>query len=589
MIRALYTSSNGLFEQQLGVDSITNNIANVNTIGYKKTRPTFASLLYQTQKLGMPGENPMQIGLGVKLQSTDTIMSEGTLITGNKDTDLAIEGKGFFTLLDPSSKDSASYLFTRAGDFSFDADGNLVNPNGYMVVGWLAEQSQQGTGYYIPEDPTTGLPTGTIQPINISSYEDVPAVASTYIRFKANLNSSSKVDEYSPLKTSNDPTLRVNFNSVFNSNGELLNAQDGDNFQISYDGGTTWHTYEYDNDGNVSAGAEGFTTIDDLLSNMQSDVVADGITAEVSFEDGQVKIKNTGNNDISIRVRPTTEDPTFPTPQENQKLTTVFENLNQVVEPGETISSQNMETATHIVHSFFYDSTGDKHKIDVTFYRINQNQWAYEVSLPNNDGTVANNTGVVSFDKNGGLDVNTQSPTVNVTLNSGAPPTQLLINLWNTDSGGYEGNQFTGLTQFAMDSDTSFQDQDGSHSGILQKVFVDRDGNIMGTYSNGNSYSIAKLAISKFMNPQGLKREGKTMFKTTPNADSEDVLSSYGFIGVANEGGRGMILSNHLEASNVDLGEAFVNLIEYQRGFEANSKGVTTADQLLQTAIQLKR
>ncbi|WP_035587588.1 flagellar hook protein FlgE [Hippea jasoniae] len=591
MIRALYTSSNALFDQQTGVDSIANNISNVNTIGFKKTRPTFASLLYQTQQIGLPGQNPMQIGLGSRLASTDTIMTEGTIIQGEKDTDLAIEGKGFFTLLDPASKTATNYLFTRAGDFSFDADDNLVNSNGYKVVGWMAQPSSEGSGYILPTDPNTGIPTTQLEPINIANYKSVSAVASTYIRFKANLNSSSEVKEYSPLYTNTDPNLRVNFNSVFNNDGKLLNVKDGDNFEISYDNGQHWHVYEYDSNSTPSSPtAETFTTVDDLINLMQQDINNDGIHAQVSFNNGKIQIKNTGSADISILVRPTTQDSSFPTPKENQKLTTIFENLYMPeLKPQKTTSTQQMEVATHTVHSFFYDSTGQKHKIDVTFHRINQNQWSYDVFLPDNDGSLTNNTGVINFDNNGGLDPNTQSPTVNVTLNNGAPPNQILINLWNTDDAAYNGNQFTGLTQFAMESDTSFQTQDGSPSGLLQKVYVDRSGTIIGTYSNGKSYPIAKLAISNFINPQGLERVGKTMFKITPNADAADVLSSSGFIGVANQQGRGFILSRHLEASNVELGEAFVNLIVYQRGFEASSKGVVTADQMLQTAIQLKR
>ncbi len=250
MIRALYTSSNALFDQQLGVDSIANNIANVNTIGFKKTRPVFSSLLYQSQKIGLAGQDPMQIGLGSRLQSTDTIMAEGTLVQSDKDTDLAIEGNGFFTLLNPKENETG-FLFTRAGDFSIDADGNLVNPDGFKVVGWLAQPSQQGTGYFIPKDPTTGVPTGQVEPINFSNYENVSAVASTYIKFKANLNSSSEVKEYAPLETNSDPNMRVDFSSIFNNDGKLLNVKDGDNFQISFDGGQTWHTYEYDNNGKV--------------------------------------------------------------------------------------------------------------------------------------------------------------------------------------------------------------------------------------------------------------------------------------------------------------------------------------------------
>ncbi len=588
MIRALYTSSNALFDQQQGVDSLANNIANINTIGFKKTRPVFSSLLYQNKKIGMAGQDPMQIGLGSRLQSTDTILTQGAIIQGEKDTDLAIEGRGFFTLLDPNSN-SENYFFTRAGDFSVDANDNLVNPDGYKVVGWLAEQSQSGTGYYIPKDPTTGVPTGDVQPLNFSSYKNVSAVASTYIRFKANLNSGSEVAEYSPLKTNNNPNLRVNMNSVFNNDGKLLNVKDGDNFQISYDGGTTWHTYEYDNNGSVTQGAEGFTTIDDLLSDIKNDISSQSIQADVTFEKGKITIKNTGTNDLKIRVRPATEDPNFSHPQENQRFTTIFESLNSNLKPGDSISSQEMDSAIHIVHSFFYDSTGEKHKIDITFTRINQDKWSYNITLPDKDGTISNNTGVVSFTNNGGLDPKTQSPTVTISLNNGALPKQLLINFWNTGDAKYDGNQFTGLTQFALDSDTSFQTQDGSAPGTLQKIFVDNSGTFYGSYSNGKSYPIAQIAISKFTNPQGLERIGKTMFKISPNTENPDVIASKGYIGIANEDGRGVILSKHLESSNVNLGNAFVEMIVYQRGFEASSKGVITADQLLQTAINLKR
>ncbi len=588
MIRALYTSSNALFDQQQGVDSIANNIANISTIGFKKTRPVFSSLLYQTQKIGMSGQDPMQIGLGSKLQATDLILTEGTIVQSDKNTDLAIEGRGFFTLLNPQGKGN-TFLFTRAGDFSIDAEDNLVNPDGYKVVGWLAKQSQTGTGYYIQKDPTTGMPTGQVEAINFSNYKDVPAVASTYIRFKANLNSSSEVKEYSPLQTNSNPDFRVNFNSVFNSDGKLLNVEDGDNFQISFDGGKTWHTYEYDNNGQVTKGAEAFTTIDDLIQDIKNDLSTENIQANVTFQNGKLTIKNTGVINLNILVRPTTEDLTFPRPQENQKLTTIFENLNQILKPSETASTQEMDTATHVVHSFFYDSTGEKHKIDITFTRINQNIWLYRVSLPDNEGTLSNNTGIITFDNNGGLDPKTQSPTINVSLNNGGLPTQLLINFWNTDDAKYNGNQFTGLTQFALDSDTSYQTQDGSPSGTLQKISVDISGTFYGSYSNGKSYPIAQIAISKFTNPQGLKKVGKTLFGITANVDRADVISSNGFIGIANEGGSGSILSRHLESSNVNLGEEFVNLIIYQRGFEASSKGVVTANQMLQTAINLKR
>ncbi len=244
---------------------------------------------------------------------------------------------------------------------------------------------------------------------------------------------------------------------------------------------------------------------------------------------------------------------------------------------------------THTIESSFYDELGSKHTIDIVFKKTSKNNWGYTIELPDNDGTVSNNTGTLSFDSDGGLNQNTQSPTVNVTLNGSTTPINLMINMWNTDSGTYEGNKYSGLTQFSLPSGTSYQTSDGSEAGELEKVSVGLDGTINAKYSNGVSCGIAKLAISKFTNPQGLKKVGNTMFDITANADTQDVLSSKGYIGIANEGGRGSVLGAKLEMSNVNLAEEFSDMIVYQRGFQANAKGVTTADEIIQTAIQLKR
>ncbi len=576
MIRALYTSENALLTQQNGVDSISNNISNINTIGYKRTRPTFASLFSQTMKAGTATTNPMQIGLGSILSSTDTILTQGELMNTDKTTDVALEGKGFFTLLNPNAQQKGAYYFTRAGDFSFDADNNLVNPEGYKVVGWLAQPAVSGEGFEIPKDETTGIPTGDVEPINIANYESVPAVSSTYIRFKANLNGGDSVKEYSAAEGDK------NFDVLFDSNGHSLDVQDGNNFKVSYDNGNTWHTYEYDSNGSVSQGAEGFTTLGDLVNLMNSDMSNDGVNAAAEVNNGSIEIRNNSTTDnLNIKVQPATD--------ENQKLTTIISNLNQVIAPSKTASTQQVNVATHIVHSFFYDSSGEKHKIDIVFKKIATNRWSYEAVLPDGGGSLTNNTGVITFDNNGGLSEDVTSPTIGVKLNSGYQPTQLTLNLWDTDSGSYEGNQYSGLTQFALDSDTSFQDQDGSPSGRLEKVNIDYQGNIVGSYSNGKSYSIAQLAVSTFTNPQGLKRIGNTMFALTQNVDNKDILASNGYIGVANKDGRGSIISSHLEMSNVDLSKELTDLIVYQRAFQADSKGVTTADEIIQTAIQLKR
>ena len=576
MIRALYTSENALLTQQYGIDGVSNNISNINTIGYKKTRTTFSSLLSQTIKGGTSSVNPMQVGLGSTLGSTDIIMSQGDLMNTEKATDVALEGRGFFTLLNPKPSKGNAYYFTRAGDFSFDADNTLVNPEGYKVVGWTAQASSEGAGFSIPEDPTTGIPTGDVKPINIKDYQTVPATASTYIKFKANLNGGDTVKEYSPADADK------NFNVLFDSNGAAMNVEDGNDFKVSFDNGSTWHTYEYDDNGSVSQGAEGFTTLGDLVNLINQDMKNDNISANAEIDNGSIKITNNSTTDnLNIRVQPATDD--------NKKLTTLMSNLNQIVAPSKSAATQPANVATHVVHSFFYDSSGAKHKVDITFKKIASDQWSYEASLTEGGGTLTNNTGTITFDGNGGLSKNTVSPVVGVSLNSGYGPKSLKLNLWDTDSGAYDGNQYSGLTQFALDSDTSFIDQDGAPSGEIQKVDIDYQGNLLASYTNGKTYQIAKLAISKFTNPQGLEKVGNTMFKASPNADSAKILSSAGFIGAANKGGRGNVLSSHLEMSNVNLSSQFVDLIAYQRAFQAESKGVTTANDIIQTAIQLKR
>ncbi len=588
MDSGLYISGNALLVGQSSVDNISNNIANINTIGYKRTRSTFSDLLYQTIKGGESGVNPTQLGYGVKLASTDTIFNQGELLSTDKNTDVALEGDGFFMVKNPqSATDNEGFYFTRAGDFSFDADNNLVSPNGNKVVGWLADLNQQGNGYSIPTDPETNIPTGDIQPINIDSYGNVPAIASTYIRFKANLNSGSEVKEYTKASQTD------NFNVLFDANGSSLNIADGDNFQVSYDGGTSWHTYEYDSNSNAQSGTKAFKSIDDLINSMNTDMTSDGIDAAASFSNstGAIQIDNTSSTqDTNIMVRPTSNDTSFTgNANDNQKLNTIMENMNQVIPPQGHADTQGLNIAAHTIHSIFYDSIGDKHNVDVIFKKSAPNQWNYNINLPDADGSAANNTGSVSFDSNGGLLAASSSPIVNISLNNGANPVNLLVNLWNTDSGGYEGNQFSGITQFSLDSGTSYQTQDGSTSGELNSVETDYQGNINGIYSNGKSYSIAKLAVAKFTNPQGLKRVGNSMFGITSNTDSKSIIDSLSYVGAANQGGRGSIMSSHLEMSNADLSEEFTSMIVYQRGFQANSEGIKTVDQMIQTAIQLKR
>jgi len=581
MDAGFWTSQNALYGSQFAIDTVANNIANINTIGFKQNITNFEDLMYQTLNPGTASTNPLQVGLGAQIASNSIDLTQGSIQPSNTPTNVAINGNGFFIVQNGLGA-NPNYYFTRAGNFSFDANNNLVDPNGNLVVGWTASPSSTGSGYTLPTDPKTGVPTTPLGPINISNYQKVPATASTYIKMQANLDSSNTVNEYSPA------TSNIGFNVLFDSNGQSLNVQPGNNFQISYDGGQTWHTYEYTLfNSTPQANTEGFSTIGDLVNLMQTDI---GPNATVSLNNGQITITNNSTQNLNIMVRPTSQDPSFTgIASDNIKLDTVMEALNQIVLPGQSVNSQTLNAASHTVNAIFYDSTGEKHNLDITFTKINLNQWSYQATLPNNDGTLSNNSGIINFDANGGLDPSTTSPTINVSLNNGAPNLSLLLNFWNTQNAAYSGNQFTGLTQFALPSNTTFLTQDGSPSGTLQSVYFDTQGNLIGSYSNGNSYTIAKLAIADFTNPQGLAQVGSNLFQITANTDTPQTIASKSYIGVAGLGSRGTIMPSSLEQSNVSIDKALTNMIVYERAFQANSKSIQTIDQMLQTAISLKQ
>ncbi|UDY37187.1 flagellar basal-body rod protein FlgF [Dermatobacter hominis] len=140
----------------------------------------------------------------------------------------------------------------------------------------------------------------------------------------------------------------------------------------------------------------------------------------------------------------------------------------------------------------------------------------------------------------------------------------------------------TRVTQFGSLSTASALDQDGSAAGSLQSFSIGQDGLVTGSYSNGLTRSLGQLALASFNNPEGLEKRGGSAFRATPASGAIN-------IGQAGQGGRGLLSSGTLEMSNVDLSTEFTNLILAQRGFQANSRVVTTSDEMLQEVVNLKR
>lgn len=186
MMRSLWSGVSGLVNHQVRMDVLGNNIANVNTYGFKKERVTFQDILSQTiSGAARPTEerggiNPKQVGLGMTIASIDKIMTQGSIQTTGRNTDLAIAGDGFFIL-----KKGEQVFYTRAGNFYIDRDGRLVDANGLRVQGWLAQ--------VLPNGERIINTSSELQDLIIPKGDKFPAKATSIVKFRSNLDSRTPI------------------------------------------------------------------------------------------------------------------------------------------------------------------------------------------------------------------------------------------------------------------------------------------------------------------------------------------------------------------------------------------------------------
>lgn len=251
-----------------------------------------------------------------------------------------------------------------------------------------------------------------------------------------------------------------------------------------------------------------------------------------------------------------------------------------------TRTSQGVYAASHASSIDVYDSLGSKHTVRFEFSKTGYTtdggtEWSMIISVPEpgdiNLGSYPENiiTGTISFNSDGSLA--TYSPTnLTYTANNGSTPNQNI----ELDFGTL--GQFDGMTSFDAASNTSGISQDGYPGGDLAGIRVDETGTLIGSFTNGRSFGLAQVAMAKFTNNEGLESDGGNTFIQTSNSGDP-------IIGQAAVGGRGFIQASSLEMSNVDLSRSLTQLIVIQRGYQANSKTITTSDQMLNTLLQLKQ
>ncbi len=491
MMRSLYSGVSGLRVHQTKMDVIGNNIANVNTVGFKSSSVNFSDVFYQTtqsasgpnEATGAAGQNAMQIGLGSSVASiTAAITQTGGSQRTDNPFDVMINGDAFFIV-----NSGGTNYFTKAGAFNIDANGTLCTSTGATVMGWGVDD----------KDPTKTV-AAEVKPLQVMSAKNLfsPPVATTNATVTGNIDNQdtqiqagatgrpvsvnfydntghSYTAELNVIMGTKNDEFHVTVNDITDSNSQSIFSKK------SIDAATGKETY----------GASAITTF--TFGGLTYTVAA----ADINKETGKVNLK-----------QPTTGFPTIKFDAANGKFTGVTPDV------------------TDAKDSFVLDISASPDP----------------------------------FPK---LAVDFSTVTMYGKSSSGASTgTSLSSDRGNKDSIGK-----------------------GKKVGNLSGINIDNAGKIFGIYDNGDKILLGQIATASFANPAGLESVGNSMFAETQNSGEFDGIGQ----DISANGGK--FTTGVLEMSNVDLSAQFTEMITTQRGFQANSRIITTSDTLLEELINLKR
>ena len=611
MMRSMFAGVSGLKAHQVRMDIIGNNIANVNSAGYKSSRATFQDMLSQTLRAATApteakgGTNPQQIGLGVQLGSIDVKHTQGNTQSTGYITDLAIEGDGFFVL-----GHGANRLYTRAGMFGLDngTEGNLVSlVNGQRVLGYKADDD----GYI---DPNSSL-----ESMYISASETITPRATTNVTFAGNLDNrlpaNHVVDRTVQVFDSRgrEHTIIVNFGRL--EGADPLNPG---NFRNAWEWDANWFMV-----------SDAIQSHQNMITNNERYIVYDNSGLEMRNSSGTVVATSTDGRMWVSKLVSGEEGPAFEFEASLQPGATVNATADQgylfltsevsltknYSSSGLTLTTDPLPNATNTrlsAHTTYFVEEGTA---PGTFELLDNSGLVVATSddgdgriwqILDNDGNPSGEFFEFVSALNAGAKVTTGDDIEALALTAyNFDPTGSITAVdreihFNPDGSfaGVAENQVTlnpalaydveltlDFSDFTMYADTftgKFISQNGYTSGALESYAIDQNGVIVGSFSNGLTRALGQVALARFANPAGLQRAGSTMFVDTPNSGTAQ-------IGAAGIPGFGQISPSSLEMSNVDLSEEFTDMIITQRGFQANSRIITTSDEMLQELVNLKR
>ena len=543
MVRSLYNGVSGVRTQGFSMDVWANNIANINNVGFTASIPEFKSIFYQTSFAA--GNNPTQDQIGLGATGMTTALSfykQGPFMKTDNVLDMAIGGKGFFGV----TNGSGTY-YTRAGSFGVDKERYLVTNQGNYVLGTQNKLTQvtpsQGaieafgrvngraavTQAYTLGADTTDLDVGDIGSqgkIRLPEFLYLPTKPTSKVTFKGNLDSSFKTEPATlPVDAATYTSNIDNVSRTINLRGRVTP------------------------DAAITRPRKG-----DLVTVTATDV--NGKTAEFSApidENGNWSISRSFERDFDLTTAPNL----------TAKINTTKEAANREKFVTELLNAD-----------------GTKNTLELTLTKrvpqgANGTVWEAAATVKDASGaTISNANGELNFDHEGRL--------VNSTLgaldNNGS---QIELDFGTPVAAG---QIYSGVTSTSQAKSISIA-QDGVREGILKDYYTNDSGNILAKFTNGEVRSVGKVALYHFQNEQGLAKMGDNIYSQSANSGAAFFYKDAG--GKSIYGAK--LASSTLEQSNVDLAQALTEVIVTQKAYDANAKSITTSNEMLQRAIELKR
>jgi len=597
---ALLSGVSGLQAQSNAMGIISDNIANLNTVGYKKSNANFSTLVVNSAATTTysPG--------GVQSGRFALISTQGTLQASNSPLDVAITGNGFFPVNDQGSG-LGNNLYTRAGSFHQDVQGRLVNTAGMFLQGWVLTQS----GAISNPNQLSIVSVGTTNGV---------AVDTQNVTVGANLD-STQTQFVSLSDSSAQGTVTGQTDDLANGIASAvpgLGLTAADNVTLTVLGNT--YTLSYGTFSAVTAGTTSgsfvgsFQTLADLATLVDSIPGVQG--SIVSGTNPEVKITSTYNVGVAETGNATA-----------LSFSTGASAISASYKFGDMQSGSATAQFNDPIQVF--DALGTAHNLNLSVIHTDTNQWAYELyaqpvaggTQAQSDGDIAGvavgrgllSSGLINFNGDGslnsittypatftaGVDVSNSTGNTNAVLYSGTPASAQSVSVpWANGAktgsiaftlgtaGALGTGKTDGLTQFASQGAAgggftkNFVNQDGAAVGLQTGVTIDKNGFVIASYSNGATQKLFQVPVTTFADPSALQAQDG-------NTYSQTVASGNFNWRIAGTGGSGTIAPSSLEESNADLGDEFANMITTQTAYSANSKTITTSNNMLQQLLQI--